>query len=214
MRAMCRDVGCKLCRHGGQYRHSSICTRGYNNAHNADICTDACTDSCSNLDACAGDHVFPDNILREGEVRPVWRLLFHGRYMLSTCHVVHGDVTVVGSMRAMRRDVGCKLCRRSVPRPATQPHASSAQRYSSRARGGPCLVRRAGTCLPGAKEARHLGEHRLSQSVLSEWIPPPLTLQFTMIFTHNLSNIGALSCHRRTAPVGDSFPTSAEVSVA
>merc|ERR1712039_999350 len=38
---------------------------------------------------------------------------------------------------------------------------------------------------------------RLSQSVLRQWAPPPLTLQFTMIFALNLSSIGALSCRRR-----------------
>jgi len=124
--------------------------------------------------------------------------------MLSTCHVVHGDLTVVGSMRAMRRYVGCKLRRRSVAQPAAQPHASSAQRCSSLARGGPCPVRRAGTCLPGAKEARHLGELGLSLSVLREWAPPALSLQLTMIIAQYLSNIGALSCHRRCclAPAG------------
>jgi len=123
--------------------------------------------------------------------------------MLSICHVVHGDRTVVGSMRAMRRDVGCKLRRRSGAQPAAQSHESSAHRCSFLARGRPCPVRRAGTCFPGAKEARHLDELRWSQSVLREWAPLALTLQLTMITAHYLSNI-ALSCHRRCclAPAG------------
>jgi len=199
VRAMRRDVGCKLCRYGRHSRHSCACTRGYNNPHNADICTDACADSCSNICASASDHAFSDSIVREGEVRPVWRPRFHWRCMLSTCHVVQRDLTVVGSMRAMRRDLGCKLRRRSVARPATQPRAGSAQKFSFLARGVPCLARRARTRLPGATEARHLGEHRLSQSVSREWAPPPFTVRFTTIFprAHNLGIIGALSCRRR-----------------
>jgi len=111
----------------------------------------------------------------------------------------------MGLLRLDRRSLQCAvdlesrwlLRRSSVARPATQPHASASQRYSSLVRGGPCPVRRAGTCLPGAKEARHLGERKLSQSVLREWAPPPLTLHHTVVFAHHLSSICALSCHRR-----------------